>query len=142
MRLLTITLTSALLLAACSDDTTNPPAGDKTVAQSDKGTPALDRATTAADKGTSEARTSEAGAGQTCKQVAECAMPCGTDLTVCVAACKDKGCPDAVVKFDALAGCAILKCIADCTGGFNEKCNTCAQSKCPTEYNACQSHTC
>lgn len=139
MRLLTIVIFSAFLLAACSDDTTNPPAGDKTVAQSDKGTPAVDGTTTAADKGTSA---TEAGAGQTCKQVAECAMPCGTDLTVCVAACKDKGCPDAVTKFDALAGCAILKCIADCTGGFNAQCNTCAQDKCAAEYNACQSHTC
>lgn len=138
MRLLTVTVISAFLLAACSDDTTTPPAGDKTAARSDKGTPSPD-GTTTADKSTS---TKEAGAGQTCKQVAECAMPCGTDITVCVAACKNKGCPDAVTKFDALAGCAILKCIADCTGGFNEKCNTCAQDKCAAEYNACQNHTC
>ena len=147
MRLLTTSLMTALLLAACSDDSTPTKTPDKTIVNPDKGAPleasTVDKSTV--DKSTvseQKAATEAGGAKWTCKQIGECAKPCGTDVTVCVPACTAKGCPTAQTKFGALSQCAVAKCLASCVGGFNDACNDCSKVQCKTEYDACEGDVC
>jgi hypothetical protein len=149
MRFLTIMLTSSFLLLGCSDDTVAKLDGkgkpDTTVSKLDKG-PSVDgvKGTDANGKdatGQMDLPVCTATTNISCGCISTCTSACGTDTT-CIGNCTTKGCAEAQTKYNALANCAIAKCIADCLGGFNAKCFACANQQCATEEAACMANKC
>jgi hypothetical protein len=146
MRLLSITIMSSFLLLGCSDDTVAKLDGkgkpDTTVSKLDKGpvvegTTAKDATGGQMDLPVCTGLTSNLS----CGCISTCTSACGTN-TGCIGDCTAKGCADAQTKYNALANCAIAKCIADCLGGFNAKCLACANVQCATEEAACMAQKC
>jgi hypothetical protein len=133
-----------LALSSCSDDSTpstdvsttkEASATKDTIATVDKG------AKKDASAGKDLVITLDGTNPWSCAQIGWCQKGCGTQGP-CLTDCKNRGCDSAKTAIDALTQCAVSKCLADCAGGFNDKCMACTSQKCPTEYNACVDHTC
>ncbi len=83
-----------------------------------------------------------------CMNTAKCLDACyapqitdGEALSHCTQACLVKSCPSAGVPLGASGKCAQTGCTAECKLGGGG-CLDCVQTKCPTEFAACQSATC
>ena len=78
----------------------------------------------------------------TCSEIVACETACAgakLDVEQCKEKCLVSGCPSAADEFQALSACAEQKCQAECATGH---CRECALAQCPTEAQACLSHTC
>jgi hypothetical protein len=151
-------------LLACGDDTQSTP--DKSTASPDKSTAFLDKGTASSDKntassdksvGASDKGTITSDKGQVapdtkpvfpdskdpwnCTLIGLCQTQCGLDIT-CLNTCKINGCESAKTAIDALTSCAVLKCLHDCSQGFNATCEVCTKKDCATEWSACEASTC
>jgi hypothetical protein len=83
----------------------------------------------------------EGGAGgKSCGEIADCAKSC-TDM-VCVSTCLSGGCPSAQTVAQALLSCGATSCLSSCMSGFSQACLNCLSTNCPTEYAACENHSC
>jgi hypothetical protein len=78
-----------------------------------------------------------ANASLSCMGLNFCYQCCGSDQT-CYAACDDAGTTAANSEMDALMSCVSASCSTECgSGGTTEGCNTCVDTNCPTQLDAC-----
>jgi hypothetical protein len=152
MRLVTVTaLTFVMFLGGCAGDSpakkdSTPPTPDGSIGWPDTGGP--DTVSPGWEGGTQpdtlpppDLGPVEGGAGgKSCGEIADCAKSC-TDMT-CVSTCLGTGCPSAQTTANALLSCGASYCLASCMTGFSQACLDCLSTNCPTEYAACENHSC
>ncbi len=75
------------------------------------------------------------GPGQTCLEIANCALACGSDYT-CIQNCESAGSSAAQGAFQNLFDCLLQNCMQALQNPTQLM--TCVQQNCPTEYADCQ----
>jgi hypothetical protein len=158
MRIIALSISALLMVAACSDDTQAPKPDQKLVpldlALREAQPPKPDGVTGTDAKPASDGTTASDAAGgalscggatddaQTCTKT----CPSGTGLLPCLVKCNDdarkKACATGQVLFDKLVTCISTTCIADCIAGATPACETCTKTKCKTDYDTCYAHKC
>jgi hypothetical protein len=153
MRQFFVVLVAALLLC-CGDDSSTPTGDSGT---HDQGVVPDGKTNTdgpAGDTGPTPdgAQQADGATELSCGEIGTCSEECGNKcpsgaaklgcLMTCNTDCKALGCDSAKPLFETLATCIQSKCIAECIGGPSTGCTDCTTTKCATETNACNAHTC
>jgi hypothetical protein len=137
-------------LVGCGDDSGPDPDQGQTT---DQGVSYPDGAVVdQGETGDQGASVSDFGTDIPCGQIALCADACTAQcpdgiekfgcMINCNTDCKALGCAAAQPLFDAVTDCVQAKCIIECAGGPTPGCKTCTETKCATETNTCNAHTC